>query len=386
MTVLFFLPWVSTDESMDFGVLRLIPYQRGEAPGQLDGVTQETLDTILGSYGDRAFGRTPNPFCHLQRATLISWEGVTIHQDLTDDEVYALLEKSRYIAFSALAQRRFGTYTGYCNADGYEVVAQRFEAENPRAISVRTRRRDGFTDHLINRSLTPRFIRPEQVDSRLAMDLDAALLAALINLPEGDLKTRIDEAIDVFLRANTDSSAVPERTEVVLLRVAYETLLGSTHHANELQRLFNEHFADELPTPPQWGTGPIDERQWRSRWPANVARPLDAWIQDLCNARNAAAHGPRGARDASVWHRRNHLLFGSWLFPLMVKKLLQDEDIYHLCDQDIASRQGLEAFFAYDLLSRKNEEPEELWWNYVERQIQLPLLAQMLHGLMNHED
>ncbi|MEB0222897.1 hypothetical protein [Pseudomonas sp. 10S4] len=374
MSVLFFLPWVTTAEEVQLGSMRLVPYVRGEAPSELHGVTQGVLDGIFGSYGNQTFSRSRTS-AHVSHSTIITWESDAERLDLSEEQITARLGMANYLAFSALSQRRFCSHYEYCNSDGYQVVAQRFSEDRPGDTTLTTRRRDGRGQHFVGSAETPRFIRPQHVDGRLFLSLDAPLVIALLGLPDCELKHRIGEAIDVFLRANTDSSTMQERSELVLMRVAFETLLNSSHDTPGLRRCFRKHFQAELPIKPSWAIGSLNEAQWRARWPKYVERPLDAWVQDFSAARNAAAHGPHGESESSVWQRHNHLLFSSWLFPLMVKKMLSDEGLYELQEEDVVARRGFEAFFAYDLLAYADEEERDLWWNRVERELLLPVFA-----------
>jgi hypothetical protein len=375
--VLFFLPWVATREEIQLGSMRLVPYVRGEAPGELHGVAQGVLDGIFGSYGNQAFNHSRTS-AHVTHSTIITWENDAERSDLSDEQITSRLEMANYLAFSALSQRRFCSLYEYCNSDGYQVVAQRFSEERPGDTTLTTRRRDGRGQHFVGSAEIPRFIRPQHVDGRLTLSLDAPLAVALLGLPDGELKKRISEAIDVFLRANTDSSTMQERSELVLMRVAFETLLDSSHDTPGLRRCFRKHFQAELPVKPTWATGSLNEAQWRARWPKNVERPLDAWVQDFSAARNAAAHGPHGESEPTVWQRHNHLLFSSWLFPLMVKKLLAVEGLYELQEEDVVARCGFEAFFAHDLLAFADGEHRDLWWNRVECKLLLPVYANAL--------
>jgi hypothetical protein len=384
MSVLFFFPWVASRGVLQLGSLSLIPYERGQAPGAMHGVSQEIIDAVLGSYGDVAFTPLPNAFTSIRKATLLTWADDANGLDLPENQIFDRLEQARYIAFSALAQRRFCSHSGYCNADGYEVIAQSFVAERPGSISITTRRRDGFTQTYISRTSSPRFIRPEHVDSRLHIEIDEVLARALLELPLGDLKSQIDEAIAVFLRANTDAATMLPHAELVLMRSAFETLLGASHRANDLRRKFSEHFTGELPNPPVWGNGIYTEACWQERWPQS-ARPLDAWVRDLCDARNSAAHGVRANGQPSIWQSQNHLLFSSWLFPLMVKKILVDAGLYQLSDEGVAARKGCEAFLAHDLLSRIDEDSGERWWNRVDSEISDSLFADALLSLIERE-
>jgi hypothetical protein len=381
MSVLFFLPWITTVEEVQLGSMRLIPYVRGEAPGQLHGFGQEVLDAILGSYGDQNF-HPSRTSAHVMRSTIITWENDIEGLDLPEDQITPRLEMANYLAFSALAERRFGGHSDYCNADGYQAVAQRFTQDRPGDTTLITRRRDGYGQHYVGSAEVPRFIRPHHVAGQLPLALDTPLVLALLGLPDGDLKSRIDEAVDSFLRANTDAPSMRERSEMVLMRVAFETLLDSTHETGDLRRRFREHFETDLPGTPVWADGAFSEAIWRARWPNHIARPLDAWVQDFCSARNAAAHGPRGASAPPVWQRHNHLLFSSWLFPLMVKKLLGAEGLYELGDEDVASGSGFEAFFAHDLLACADDEEISLRWNRVESELLLPVHAGRIFSLL----
>ncbi|WP_143860950.1 hypothetical protein [Nitrosovibrio sp. Nv4] len=260
------------------------------------------------------------------------------------------------------------------------MIAQRFTVHNSGAIAVRTRRRDGHSlQYLGNNAHNPRFVRPLHVDARLPLDIDFKLLEALQAVIEPELKERLSAAIDVFVRANTDAPDMPERTEIVLLRIAFETLLNSTHQTDDLVRCFADHFRREVPSTPVWHAGQFNEKIWRKRWldkgKRNITRPLDAWVNDFCGARNAAAHGSRGHHDLPVWQIQNHLLFASWLFPLMVKGCLASAGLYHLTDEDVALRGGFEAFFAHDVVASFDENNPELMWTKVERELLFQVFA-----------
>ena len=153
-------------------------------------------------------------------------------------------------------------------------MAQRFTQDRPGDTTLITRRRDGYGQHYVGSAEVPRFIRPRHVAGQLPLALDTPLVLALIGLPDGDLKSRIDEAIDSFLRANTDAPSMRERSEMVLMRVAFETLLDSTHETSDLRRCFREHFQADLPSTPIWATGSFNEAQWRARWTRHVERPF----------------------------------------------------------------------------------------------------------------
>jgi hypothetical protein len=378
MSVLFFLPWVTTLDELGVGTMRLIPYVRGSAPGELHGVTQETLDRILGNYGDQAFFPEDRTISHLSFSTILTWDDDVIGLEVTESQIHSRLVYANYLVFAALSERRVCSHSGYCNSDGYKAIAQRFDLARPGDTAYNTRRRDGHGTHFVAAAGFPRFVRPQHVDARLQAIFSPAVVEALVALPAGELKQRIDLAIESFLRANTDSASMTAQSEMVLMRVAFETILDSTHQVGDLRQKLHEHFIQDLPTEVQWGRGSNSEAVWRNRWPSHVTRPIDAWIQDFCAARNEVAHGPRGAAASTVWHRHNHLLFSSWLFPLIVKKMLFTEGLYELTEEDIAARHSFEAFFAHDLLAYSDESESKLWWNVVESDILMPVYARRI--------
>lgn len=362
------MPWVACDEQIEVGPLRLVPYERRKRPGLLHGITQASLDGVLGSYGDPQYFPSRSASTHARNATLLSWQGDSLDLEFSDDQIIQRLLEAQYVAFAALTARQLASHFGYSNSDALQTIAQRFDPDSPGATAVTVRRRDGSSMNYVGTSTRPRFIRPLHVGDRVSLNIDAPLLEALLRLPDGPDKARIDDAIDLFVKANTDSAAMPERTEVVLVRAAFETLLQATHEASDLRQRLSAHFAAELPAA-VWSKGELSEAIWRARWPKHVNRPVDAWIQDFCASRNAAAHGPSAAHAPTVWPSRNHLMFVCLLLPLMVKKTLADVGVYSLSDTDRAVRAGFEAFFAHDVLSRREPNVPELWWTWVERKL-----------------
>lgn len=381
MSVLFFLPWVSLSEVVEVDGIRFIPYSRGKEPAELRGVPIATLDAVLGSYGNQVYRSTSASSLPITDAVLVSWDGDEEGLELAEDMIQARLDQLNYVIFSALAKRRFGQNSGYCNTEGYMAVAQRFSPDRPGATLLTSRRKDGAISRYNSAAPVPRFIRPEHVDNPLRFDVDMQLLQALLRLPEGELKQRIDQSIDAFLRANTDSPSMSERSEVVLMQEAFEALLGANHTKEDFRRKVGDHLTPDLPDPVVWSTGPLTQGVWLKRWPSNVKRPIDAWAQDFSASRNAAAHGSKGSHAPTVWALRNHLLFSSWLFPLMIKQLLSDEGLYTLTHADKVYRAGAEAFLGYDLMApsgdgEEGEEGEEdMWWARIEHELRLKILA-----------
>jgi hypothetical protein len=204
-----------------------------------------------------------------------------------------------------------------------------------------------------------------------------------MNINDVDLENRIYDSVVMFNRANTDASEVPDHAEIVMLRAAFETLLEASHTTSNLVEKFSKHFGS-LPNLAVWHNGIFDEKAWRSRWENTnaIKRPLDAWINDFCNARNSSAHGSASGSKypPSIWSMQNHLMFASWLFPLMVKGVLAEYDLYTLSDQDKDCRADFEEFFAADVSLPKTDFT--LPWNDVIDEIDRKDLRRLLESVV----
>ena len=375
MAVLFFLPWTSVAEELRIAGMRLIPYARGRLPGELMGISQQVLDSVLGNYGDR--GRGAQPAQPIHRAAFLLWRDDAPGLEVSDSQIQQRLVEGSYFAFSAMASRRLCSTFEYYNSDTLQIVAQRFDAHSPAHSCITTRRRDGGTQNMLAGGGGLKFIQPYHVDNSARISVDVPLLEALLRLPDGELKQRIDEAIVAFLRANTDATSMDERSELILMRIAFDTLLAASHDKPAFRRAVTAHF-DEVPNPPIWHKGSLGEATWREHWNSPIGRPLDAWVHDFSAARNAAAHASNTTQKGSLWPRHNHLLFASWLLPLIVKKLLAHEGLYELSDEDKVARAGFEVFLAHDLLALADKKSEILGWQKAEAELFLPLFAERL--------
>jgi hypothetical protein len=371
MPILYFLPWVTADEEVTMGNMKLVPYMRGKQPAIHDGIFLSDLDETLGNYGNPTYSEKHHP-SPVQEATLVAWNDAPYNP--TDEDIQASLQVGQQLAFCALAKRRFNASRDYCNADGYQMRAQRFQTGNGSSTSVATRRRDRDVRNSLNgKTLIPIFLRPLHVDSLIHLDINKNLFNALQGVGDRDLKERLSNSIEMFVLANTDAPSIPERAELVLLRSAFEKVLDVGYLTNKLASGFMVHFKEDLPVTPIWHQGEFNELAWRGRWPdtkdRKITRPLVAWVYDFCAARNDAAHGgSKSKHPNTLWNTRNHLLFGSWLFPLMIKKILASLGLYALTEEDNLYRQGCEKFLAHDLLAW-DEEKDESEWSKVESKL-----------------
>lgn len=315
--------------------MRILPYARGQAPGNTQHAKQADIDTILAAYADRP-GQT------VTRAALLEVDDYRTGMD-AGAHAFRLFQAKELIACAALSKRRlFRQHFDYCNYHTYTLIVQRYIPGQGDRFSFTSRRRDGGVRYLW---ASDRFAhqRPIHVSGQARIDLDKALVESLLKLPEDSL---LREAIREFNAANTDSDDVPEHVEVVMVKSAFEWLYGIDEKAGNFWRAVEDHLSGLLGLPPPFEASPMGKR-WRKRW-QDAKRPLEAWAQDFCDVRGAAAHGKHKRQPRFVWQADRHLAFASIFFPLVLKKRLADDGLLTLDETDRGHIKHIEELLTVD--------------------------------------
>lgn len=200
-----FFPWVSIEEPLTVGPLRLIPYERRERPGDGEQVAQADIDGVL-----RAYALQKRELVSV--ATLVELGDWRLGQEADASIRSKLFRMRELVAFTALAQRRlFQGHFDYCNFDTYSFVVQHYQAGHTGSFSFSSRRRDGGTQHIWSVNDFA-FLKPSHVEAHARMKLDSDLLGALLRADETE--TLAHDSIVEFNRANTDSQDVPTATPI----------------------------------------------------------------------------------------------------------------------------------------------------------------------------
>lgn len=328
-----FFPWVHIDEPIEVGMIRLLPYVRLVKPGNLPLVSQEEIDNVLSAYAIR-------PGKLITHATLLELSNWYTGIDAADG-VVDLFKARNAIAFSALSIRKlFRGHFGYCNYDTYALIVQRFQSNSAGTFAFNTRRRDGGTNQLWS-SDEYAFHQPHHVTRDARIALDYPLLKAMLSL--GTTHHYLHEAAVEFCCANTDSNDVPEHIEIVMIKSAFEWLLGIGENVNDFSNALLDLIPDIEPPPT---SGPMKE-VWELCRP-RARRPLDAWAREFCALRGASAHGQQRSGRHFAWEPHVHLAFSSLLFPLAFKKLLAREGLFEIDAYDQARLKSIEQYLMHD--------------------------------------
>lgn len=340
-----FFPWWAVDEPMTVGPVRLLPFAKGQAPGELPHVEQRDIDAVIHAYATR-------PGQRLRKATLLEVDNWQLGQDPTP-VLRRLFAAQEALGFAGLAGRSlFGGHFGYCCFHNFSLVVQRYQAGRGDTFAYAMRRRDGGSQHLWS-SDEFAFQRPLHVDSTLkGPTIDADLVQLLM---DETLPAHWGEAVAEYNRANTDSIDVPAHVEMVMMKSAFEQLLGIQPRADHFERALDQVLAS-LPPPPKAADGPL-RTHWFQAFPRS-SRLIHAWAREFCGRRGAAAHGSKGG-DHFVWSEAAHLAFASLLFPLVLKKLATDAGRYSISLDDLDRLARIDEYIAHEPMSFREVDVDE---------------------------
>lgn len=358
MGMLAFLPWVQVAEPQDIAEFGLVPFRRGLAPAGRGTAEQAIFDGLLAPYHS---GGAP-----IAQATLIRNGGGDLTRELSDEERGALFVFSELLSASGLSEREFfGLGLSYQNRDNFRLVIQGFSGD-ARGAAITTRRRDGSTMNYWPEG-SYRVQKPDHIPLHGRTALDLELFNLLLAYRESNDWEAVYEAILGFNLANTDSSDISEHIEAVLLVGAFERLFDC-HHGKE-DELAERFSATVVPTaikgPRTTGASPETLKRF-----AKSKSVRDMWIRDFFRLRGNLAHGKVESKYQPAWGLRNHLLLGSFVFPLALKLRLHAAGAYELTERDQEAIDIFEEQLLHDHFAPVGDldDPRAYPWNRVRKE------------------
>lgn len=363
-----FFPWWAIDVPVTFGPIRLLPFSKGNLPGELDHMAQSDIDGVFSAYANR-------PGHRVKTATLLEVDDWRTGQN-PESQVERLFLARDALGFASLASRKlFHGHFGYCCFDNFMLVVRGYRPGQADTFSYTMRRRDGGSRHLWSSDLFT-FQRPLHVDSSLKTEpLNDALVCLLM---DATTPSRWIEAVQEFNRANTDSPDIPLHVELVMMKSAFEQLLA----IDEKWQSFTHALGAFLP-PAQIGarpaTGPLVQR-WKDRFPKSV-RPICAWAKEFCARRGAAAHGNSGRKDP-VWSDQAHLAFATLLFPLLLKKIASEAGRYNIDLEDMDHLARIEQYLEHDPFVYRDDDEDDRKrhpWVEIDSDIRMGVISRRLY-------
>jgi len=331
---LVFLPWLRLEKPIELCDLIFCPI--GEKIGYAD-LPERVIDQaklISSSYTDRAGHPIPDFTIVLRR------QGNDSH-NLTSTEFSQAREYASLLFFCAWSLNEYYCQLGdYCNSSFFNVVGQRFVANDPEGICLTLRRRDGETLCGGFRHGQVRFVCPSQYAINRRTSVDLNLLSSLLNAKTHGSKIydRLVSILGLLELANTDNDYMSFSSEIILMGSAYETFLDvkgkGKSKAFELSELFASTFKpyDTKTTQDAINNGRsiyINPKGAQPSWSV-----LQSWSHEIYQLRNDHVHSQSTPNRTWGWEELEHLIAAAFSFPLVVKVKLSEELFYTLTNRD----------------------------------------------------
>lgn len=368
MSMLAFFPWLKLnkdDEEIDLEKVKLIPYIKGKLPGKGRNEVQLTCDKIFEPYIVSIIKPTedsPTQLESINDCTILLLKDKELFQDYDEDEKTFLFSIAEIIAFSGISKREYfvGNLGFYCNRDDFTFIILGFR-ENPAGVQIATRRRDGKMTSYISEDVY-KVLRPHNIKyGFLPVKFDIPLIKSLLIAQEkldGENWSLFADAIFHFNRANTDSDQITQHQEVVLIISAFERLLDCNRgKENELVKKFLDTFKPEENLYITKSTRTKDSKSKNSN---ETLR--ERWMRDFFRLRGEYAHGKKTSKKNAIWKTHEHLLLGSYLFPLVVKCKLKKDGFYTLSEEDTCDINVFEGLANADLFTN-TQKWNDIRWN-----------------------
>ncbi|MBY0491360.1 MAG: hypothetical protein K2R93_16065 [Gemmatimonadaceae bacterium] len=337
MPMVAFFPWAVQEETLVVGEFTIAPFGAAVLlmpPGHATAVRE-----VVAAYDktdDDLIARVPILF---RTAT-----GPT--DDVADEDVGALFLVGEMVACAALASRQFFMHA-YWNRDSFHFVVQGFRPDRPGGALITSRRRDGAAPSYVP-AKHYRVPRPFHVGQGRMEDLDRPLLDALVEARDDARVAQLHDAVRGFNAANTDSPTISQETELVLLVGAYSRLCDVWDKDGTAAAV--RDLLDRAPAWPgsmpgtKWEHAPLKDRMAKSRNPSRVYE----WMADAYLLRGQFAHGRGQSPYKGAWGLRDHLLLGTYLFPLAVKAWLGRSGRYTLSPTELMRISAFDALSSCD--------------------------------------
>ncbi|MCX6383169.1 MAG: hypothetical protein NTV16_01580 [Actinobacteria bacterium] len=354
MSMFAFFPWLKIKNNFDIEDFKLVRFKVLEKDSFKDKF-QNTCERVIEPYYTN-IGDTIN------ECTLIFLNNKNIFEDFTDNEIESLFSFVEKLTFSGLSKREFFNNYSYCNSSDFNFIIQGFN-KNLEGVTVVTRRREGQTKNFLDID-SYKVIMPFYVNNNM-VEIDINLVKSLLDAKK-DLREKwinFSDAIFFFNRANTDGNQITEHQEAVMMIGAFQRILMcKTADRDELITKFKNSFIPKKDLDIS-----KSKRIINSKYDNKVGSLREAWLKDFYELRGDYAHGKKETKKQMVWNVKEHLLLGSYIFPLLVKLSLNKSKYYNLSEEDFYNIELFEQLAEADLF-KKPQNPNNCEWKKIRRE------------------
>ncbi len=319
MSTLAFFPWLTLPAPLALGRYRLVPHRVGASLEPEPRV----IDALLSAFEEP--GGRP-----VEAAVRVQLEGRAPTADLSTEERAGVELLADAVAFAALARRTFfGPRTPLCGAQ-LAFVLRQFTGGDPRALMIAVRRRDGTS--WVAHEGAFRTTRPPSARPQVALEVDGALVTALLDAFGAADGAELRDAVAAFVAASGGCGATPVAHELLWLSTALARLLGAPPERELPRRLASllSPFVARARAPRRLATvRRLEAAAEHGREPS--ASVLEAWARDLLRARDGCSEG---RPSAGYWPPEAHLLVGAHVFAAAVQARLSAAGIRPVPEAD----------------------------------------------------
>jgi hypothetical protein len=324
-----FLPWLRLREDCQVAGVEFVSFRDGNdhvhpALAEIGG----QVSTILSSYVDLEGSAIAN--CTIAMTSRRGW-------NLTDADFETVQWAASLLFLSAWAcNEYFPKFFGpYVSSSNFRVTWQRFTG-NATYIAINAKRRDGRTLIGGYEHGELKFTRPVQCVAD-AVTVDSQMLRALDEAHTKNTKTigRLQYATSFIELANTDDDLMRWMPEAILMASAFEQMLDVEYKRDlvtEFESLLVPFGSVTVTDAMAVRPGIWIDPQYAATQPGWFVHKK--WIEELYDLRSKSVHDGTHLARAWGWTPHEHLVMAAFVFPLMIKLMLEREGVYGLTEDD----------------------------------------------------
>lgn len=324
------LPWLKIGEDLQLGNYRFLRWPRGDS--EIDPRFNKSLNDISSMY-KYVNGRVESPqtiMIDSSRECFIRIEG---------EERRPYVEAAVLLTMCLIGENQYFSRGNYINSSLTEVHFQNFSLGED-FVAFTSQKRNGSVSDMGYKFkeitiTTPPGCRVHTGCSSLSSEWLESLGSVLSK--NTHLDRLIIEASDLFGQANTDSPNVLISTEIVAMANAFDRLFpkydGRYKLSEKVSKILDRWQAVSTRNSNRLSEKGVDfskiDRRVNDDW-----KLIRYWMYELYCFRNYYVHGNDLSRHKWSWDANEHLLMGSYIFPLLIKVLLANEGKYELTEED----------------------------------------------------
>lgn len=332
MALLSFYPWARFNRTISTSYFTITPLDLRNPSVVFSQAEDTDVRGVLGNYFNRS-GQ------NVRYVAIFKFHSKNLVTDsLIDPEINDVFVSSDFVCVAGLATRSFFNHN-YWNRANLNITIQRF-VTGQYTPSINSRRRcvpvlSGFSPGVFKE------VAPHHVTLSNAINIDQALLDSLLNYFSPNHQnidwSKYLESIQLFNSSNTDDSNVSECSELINTCSAFERVLNCKNGNERQLRAAFVSAISHIPT--------LSSLRWgRNNTSLSSMSFREAFITDLFRLRGNLANGSINAGYPSVWTIKELLLLSSYIYPSILKSVLQTDGLYTM------SRHDKEAVWVFDHL------------------------------------